>query len=107
MTILYNDIKDFRVDPETDFANSWMCPIYKKRDRTDIENYRLITVLNTDYKIYTKVIANRLTSVLPNIIHQDQAGFIKGCCIDDQTELANLIKSCNRISSTNAKRLTA
>lgn len=28
-----------------------MCPIYKKKERTDISNYRPVTLLNTDYKI--------------------------------------------------------
>lgn len=91
LTILYNDIEDFGVDPETGFADAWLCPIYKKGDRTDIGNYRPITVLNTDYKIYTKALTNKLTLVVPGIIHQDQAGFMKGRHIGDQTELANLM----------------
>jgi hypothetical protein len=32
-----------------------MCPIYKKKDRTEISNYWPITLLNTDYKLLTKV----------------------------------------------------
>ena len=36
-------------------------------------------MLNTDYKIATKVIAmRRLEKVLPKIIHPGQAGYIKG-----------------------------
>lgn len=91
LTTIYNDIEDYGIEPQAGFADGWLCPIYKKGDRTDIGNYRPITVLNTDYKIFTKAIANRLSKVTPDIIHPDQAGFIKGRRIEDQTELANLV----------------
>ena len=37
-----------------------------------------ITLLNTDYKIIAKVMANRLKRILDEIIHNDQTGFLKG-----------------------------
>ena len=78
-----------------------MCPIYKKSDRAEIANYRPITVLNTDYKIFTRVLATRLTSVAPEIIHQDQAGFMKGQKIEDQTELIKLMISACEVDELN------
>ena len=41
-------------------------------------NYRPITLLNCDYKILSKVINNRPTSVLHSLIGHEQIGFIKG-----------------------------
>ena len=50
----------------------------KDRDPHFIKNYRPISLLNTDYKIIAEVMANRLKSVLQQIIHIDQTGFMKG-----------------------------
>lgn len=66
LTTIYNNIENNGAAPETGFADGWLCPIYKKGNRTDIENYRPITVLNTDYKIFTKAMANRLAMVTPD-----------------------------------------
>ena len=43
-----------------------------------MKNWRPVTLLNTDYKILTKTLSRRIEKALPDIIHQDQFGFIKG-----------------------------
>ncbi|KAF5341132.1 hypothetical protein D9611_005853 [Ephemerocybe angulata] len=91
LTSVLNDIMRHGVAAGTDFAEGWMCPLYKKKDRAEISNYRPITVLNTDYKILTKILTNRLSKVATKLIHPDQAGFIKGRSIFDQTELIRLV----------------
>ena len=39
------------------------------RDLLWIKNWHPLTLLNVDFKIYSKILADRLYSVLPNIIH--------------------------------------
>ena len=49
----------------------------KGKDRSLLENWRPISLLNVDAKIMSKVIAVRIKNVLPYIIHHNQTGFIK------------------------------
>ena len=46
------------------------------KDTRFIKNLRPITLLNTDYKILEKCLANRLKPVLNSIINEDQKGFM-------------------------------
>ena len=47
------------------------------KDTRYIKNLRPITLLNTDYKIIEKSIANKMLPALQHIIHTDQRGFMK------------------------------
>lgn len=42
------------------------------KDHTDPKNYRPISLLNVDLKIFTKIIASQLARWIPTIIHGDQ-----------------------------------
>ena len=43
-----------------------------------IKNWRPITLLNCDYKIAAKALANRPKKVLRKLVNSDQTGFMKG-----------------------------
>ena len=50
----------------------------KDQDRCDLKNWRPISLLNVDAKIALKVIAERMKRLLPELIHDNQSGYIPG-----------------------------
>jgi hypothetical protein len=86
------------------FSSGWILPGYnsniiallpKSPDASSIAHYRPIAMANFKFKIITKVIADRLASILPNLISAKQHGFIHGRDIKDclciASEAANLL----------------
>ena len=62
----------------------------KDKDRRFIKNWRPISLINVDVKNASKAIARRLESILPELIHPIQNGFIKDAArtTDDILEFA-------------------
>jgi hypothetical protein len=48
-----------------------------------VGDFRLISLLNNSVKLLTKLLANRLQTVILKSIHQNQYGFLKGRSIQD------------------------
>lgn len=69
--------------------------IPKVKESESIDQYRHRSLEKLMFKINTKVLANRLSQVLPHIISKEQKGFINGRGIKDCVlltyEVANLI----------------
>ena len=78
------------------------------KDTRLLANLRPITLLNVDYKIVEKCVANRMIPCLCDIIHQDQKGFLPerriscnirkildAVTIADEDEIDGLILSCD------------
>lgn len=63
----------------------------QKKDPAEIENYRPIMLLNTDYKLLTKIMALLLMKPIRDLIHLDQVGFIPKRQIFDHIRLAKTV----------------
>ncbi len=52
--------------------------LFKKGDPTDLGNWRPLTMLCVDYKLLAKVLADRLGTALPHVVHVDQTCGVAG-----------------------------
>ena len=60
----------------------------KGKDPSECANYRPLSLLNVDIKLFAKMLALRLEPLMNKLIHPDQTGFVK-----------------SRLSSENVRRL--
>ncbi|XP_050449705.1 uncharacterized protein LOC126850606 [Cataglyphis hispanica] len=68
---------------------------YKKGDKLNIENYRLISLLPHSYKLLTKIIINRLTNKFDSYQPPEQARFRKDYSTIEQIQnIKTLIEKC-------------
>ena len=72
------------------------------KDKLDCGNYRPISVLNLDYKLFTSILARRLENIVPKIIKMDQTGFVSSRQTHD-----NIRRSIHVISHINQNKIPA
>ena len=71
--------------------------LYKKGDREQLRNYRPIWLLPTVYKVFTKVLYNRLARQLDEQQPPEQAGFRSGYSTMDHIHVLNqLLERCRK-----------
>ncbi|KAG1468931.1 hypothetical protein G6F56_003553 [Rhizopus delemar] len=77
------------------FPPSWyqsiMALLPKKGDLSDITNYRPISLVNTDSKIFTRLMNNRIMGCSEKIINEFQSGFMPGRFIAENGLLSQMI----------------
>ena len=87
--VFWSDIKSYYVKSlNYSFENGDMTVMQKQglisllpknnNDLGNLNNWRPLTLLNTDYKLVTKTISNRIKKYISHIIENSQTGFIKG-----------------------------
>lgn len=86
----------FKGEIPDDWNESVTVLLYKKGDRADLKNYRPISLLSQTYKLFMRIITNRLTSKLDSYQPVEQAGFRKGYSTADHLlTVRTLIEKAN------------
>ena len=76
---IFTNILNSGVYP-TEWKTSILIPIHKKGSKTELSNYRGISLLSSVSKIFSSILNNRIIkwSLQENILSQGQLGFLKG-----------------------------
>ena len=79
-----------------EWYNGLICPIFKKGDRMECQNYRGITLLNTAYKVLSNIIQHRLNKFAENVLEEYQCGFREGRSTTEQIfVMRQLMEKCS------------
>ena len=82
------------------FNQAFIRLLPKSGDLTTLKNWRPISLINTDSKIFSAVIANRMKSSLREIIHPDQCAYLKGRQMSNATLLLKSLCTNKRMKKT-------
>ena len=96
---LANDVKEHGSN-RCNFKLANLSLFYKKGDPTLVSNYRPISSMNTDCKMYTNLVNGRISPWAVSKIHPDQAGFVPGRLITDHTRLASEVAHLSNTSGS-------
>ena len=83
--------------PEINYIHIVLIPKIKNQEK--ITDYRPISLCNVIYKIISKVLANRLKMILPQLISPSQSAFVPGHLVSD-----NVLVAYETLHALNNKR---
>lgn len=72
----------------------------KAQDRLQLSNWRPITLLNADFKIFSKALADRIQIGIKDVISDDQTGFIKGRTIATNLTTIQMVIEQTKINNS-------
>ena len=97
---IFQDIWDTENIPQ-EWKKGTIVKLPKKGDLSDCGNWRGITLLSLTSKIFTRIILQRLTGAIDNLLRQEQAGFRKGrSCIDHIFTLRQILEQTHEWNSS-------
>jgi hypothetical protein len=65
--------------------------IHKKNNRNDLRNWRPIALINTDNKIFSRILTSRMQLLVTKCVSKYQTGFVRGRYIADNAASAILL----------------
>ena len=83
LTELIEEVWRTRKVPQ-DWRNATLIPLFKKKDRTQCNNYRGISLLSVPGKVLTLILLERLQAIIEPQLLETQCGFRKGRGTVDQ-----------------------
>ena len=73
------------------FLNGCLVILYKKGDPQNLKNYRPLTIMGSDYRLYTLILAHRLTGAASEVIEDQQCAYLPGRRIGDNIKLVQTL----------------
>jgi len=99
LSSLFTKCMEQRKIPES-WNTALIILIYKKGDPMNLKNYRPISLLSNLYKLFTKILTNRITEQLEKHQGKDQAGFRPGrSTVGHIYTLNQIIEKCNEYNT--------
>lgn len=100
LQLLFDSILNTESTPEQ-WSKSIITLLHKKGDRDNIGNYRPISLMTNIYKIFSKVILNRIYKTLDESQPREQAGFRKSYSTIDHLQVTTqIIEKANEYGIT-------
>ncbi len=90
LSVIFNEIIEKETIP-IQWKISEIILLYKKGDKSNINNYRPISLISNLCKVFTKIIKNRIYPQLDSMQSKEQAGFRKDYSTIDQIFIINQI----------------
>lgn len=91
LTKLFNKILRQKQQLPSVWNNANVIILFKKGDAKDLKNYRPISLLSHTYKLFTKILTNRISKQLDENQPMEQAGFRQGFSTMDHLHAVNQV----------------
>lgn len=104
ITSIYNEALTLAIFPES-WNESIMSLLPKKGNLADMKNYRPISLANTDYKIFTRLLNNKIKLISDGLINKHQLGFLQGRYIAENGMKCQIIMEDAALDMARASQL--
>ena len=101
MTNAFNDVLAGTSSFPDSFKTSKIIMIPKKSNPTSVKNWRPISLGSSVFKIYNKIIAKRISKVLPSLVGPEQKAYLRSVNISETT--ANIFEYCSKLLCAESK----